>query len=175
MSATNPALHYLAGAFDAAGSATWIARANRAPVLRLALIHPSLGFLQRVRELAGCGSITGRPSGSREWRVEGERARQLADELAPYLRLALPRTPDDTPPTEPPAQPPTPRPARDATEVGRELGVTGQYLARRARALGVGTVSGDGRRAVWSFGDDDVAALRDWLAAHGRGTREVGA
>lgn len=90
---TNTALHWLAGAFDANASYSWIRRADKAPTLRLTIIHGSPTFLQQVRQIARCGNLTRRHnSGNSQWQVEGLLALRLAGELNAYLLRPIPTT-----------------------------------------------------------------------------------
>lgn len=171
---TNPINLWLGAVLDAAASHSFIHRAGRPDIapLRIVVIHRDSRFLTLLRERAACGSLTRRPGGGWQWTVEGTKAVDLANALAPVMHTPIPTTEPETdaPPTvaDEASEPTTVPLGVDAATVARELGVTGAYLARLARKLGIGERHGLGMRSVWSFSTEDVAALRDWRTAHGR-------
>lgn len=78
---------WLAAALDAAAFCS-------VPKRRIGIIHRDRAFLDRVRELADCGTITTRPNGRYQWTVEGKRAVALAREMRPHMTTTLPLTED---------------------------------------------------------------------------------
>lgn len=89
-------MHRRHAADRAAGAAAWLAAVLDAAAFcspvkrRIGMIHRDRAFLERVREMAGCGSITTRPNGRYQWTVEGGSAAALVRALRPHLLTALP-------------------------------------------------------------------------------------